>query len=250
MDEDWTKKRGIDSFIPAIHIHMVTTQRRTGRTQKRSLSLTTKHPLSLLSLFHHDLQLKDPFTFYRRGRMCLNMKRQNVLLILIVLSMVFVAVVGEQQSLRRITTKKGGKKKAMESKKPKQDKKKKQKKKKKGEEGFDITLINMMPNATNAAWLYDKAFEEAKERWEEIIVGDLPGYSADELPDDIFPGAFDDAGPVNIDIDDVAIGYAIIPIDGPGKILGQAGPRYYRLDGQYDDKNNLHAKFSTISAYV
>ncbi len=55
------------------------------------------------------------------------------------------------------------------------------------------------------------AFANAAARWSEIIVGDVP--------------------PVMIDgelIDDVLIEAQGTPIDGPGNILGQAGPRYIR----------------------
>jgi hypothetical protein len=56
-----------------------------------------------------------------------------------------------------------------------------------------------------------KAFERAADRWSTVIVGDLP--------------------PVIIDgetIDDVLIEASGVKIDGPGKILGQAGPTHLR----------------------
>ena len=49
-----------------------------------------------------------------------------------------------------------------------------------------------------------------------------------------------------MDVDDIAIGYAIIPIDGPGQVLGMAGPRYYRLRGKYDDNYNFHVQMKYI----
>ena len=55
------------------------------------------------------------------------------------------------------------------------------------------------------------AFSVAAERWSEIIVGDLPDVSV--------------AGET---IDDVVIEAEGVPIDGPGKVLGQAGPTTLR----------------------
>src|SRR5204862_3798465 len=61
-------------------------------------------------------------------------------------------------------------------------------------------------NATQQA-----AFTAAADRWTRIIVGDLPSVLVD--------------GEV---IDDVVIRAQGVAIDGPGKILGQAGPTYLR----------------------
>lgn len=55
------------------------------------------------------------------------------------------------------------------------------------------------------------AFTKAADRWTTAIVGDLPSVSVD--------------GEV---IDDVLILAQGVPIDGPGKILGQAGPTHLR----------------------
>jgi hypothetical protein len=76
------------------------------------------------------------------------------------------------------------------------------------------------------------AFTEAKARWESIIVNDLGDFGKPN-PRQIFdwfggvfsPSAYREA------VDDVVIGYAIQYIDGPGKILGRAGPTYIRNDG-------------------
>lgn len=54
-------------------------------------------------------------------------------------------------------------------------------------------------------------FERAAARWSQIITGDLPGVT--------------DSG---IFIDDVTISASVPAIDGPGGVLGQAGPRGFR----------------------
>jgi len=87
---------------------------------------------------------------------------------------------------------------------------------------FDITLMNMGTNTD-----FDDAFIFARERWEEIIVGDLQDFGPG-LVDDWFGGAFGDAGSFNGAVDDVVIGYALGPIDGPGAVLGSAGARFIR----------------------
>jgi len=65
----------------------------------------------------------------------------------------------------------------------------------------------------------------AAEQWQRIITAD-----ATDIPDDnmdwtggSFPG-YQYFGPV----DDIVIVYRVVPLDGPGGLLGQAGPRYIR----------------------
>src|SRR5262245_15193790 len=58
------------------------------------------------------------------------------------------------------------------------------------------------------------AFKAAADRWAKVIVGDLPSVIVD--------------GEV---IDDLLILAQGVPIDGPGKILGQAGPTHLRPAG-------------------
>jgi hypothetical protein len=55
------------------------------------------------------------------------------------------------------------------------------------------------------------AFTAAADRWTRVIVGDLPSVQVDSEI-----------------IDDVVIRAQGVPIDGPGKILGQAGPTHVR----------------------
>lgn len=85
---------------------------------------------------------------------------------------------------------------------------------------FNITLNYLLPPTDRQV----EVFEEAAARWERIIIKDVPSV---EGP---IPSAF--AGFPDIDgtIDDIVIEVALAPIDGPGRILGQAGPRFVRSE--------------------
>jgi hypothetical protein len=64
------------------------------------------------------------------------------------------------------------------------------------------------------------AFTAAADRWRQIILGDLAPVdfvTNPALPSSCHPG-------VNEVVDDVLIFAEIVPIDGPGGVLGQAGP--------------------------
>lgn len=72
------------------------------------------------------------------------------------------------------------------------------------------------------------AFQLAGNRWSEIITGDVPDVV------DTFPaGSCGLSSPslVNETIDDLLILVEVVEIDGPGSILGQAGPCFIRDDG-------------------
>ena len=76
---------------------------------------------------------------------------------------------------------------------------------------------------------YNHIFEKAARKWEKIIIGDLPDVPKRSSSSHSWFGSdFDER--VNVDIDDVLIGYEIETIDGEGKILGFAGPVYRRTD--------------------
>lgn len=83
---------------------------------------------------------------------------------------------------------------------------------------YNITLRYLLPPTERQV----EVFEAAAARWEEIIIKDEPSV---EGP---IPSAF--FGFPNIDgtIDDLVIEVALAPIDGPGGILGSAGPRFVR----------------------
>jgi len=85
---------------------------------------------------------------------------------------------------------------------------------------FNISLRYVVP-ATAAQ---QAVFDEAAGRWESIIIGDVPSV---EGP---IPSAFGGFPDIEGTIDDIVIEVALAPIDGPGGILGQAGPRFVRTD--------------------
>jgi len=89
---------------------------------------------------------------------------------------------------------------------------------------FDITLVDM--GSIPAPAQYVAAFQEAKERWEAIITGELVNLeSATSYGiSDWFGNAFD--SPYTAAFDDIVIGYQIGFIDGPGRVLGSAGCVY------------------------
>lgn len=83
---------------------------------------------------------------------------------------------------------------------------------------FNITfryLVQLTPRQT-------EVFESAAARWERIIIKDVPSTMGP------IPSAFLNVPPIEGPIDDIVIEVVIAPIDGPGKILGMAGPRYVR----------------------
>ena len=85
---------------------------------------------------------------------------------------------------------------------------------------YNITLKFIVPVTPEQ----EQVFEDAAARWERIIIKDLPSYTG-TIPSTFFgfPPAVDGT------VDDIVIEVALAPIDGPGGILGQAGPRYVRL---------------------
>jgi hypothetical protein len=90
---------------------------------------------------------------------------------------------------------------------------------------FKITLMHMGTDTT-----YNKIFEKAAKRWEKIIVGGLPDVPKQSSSSHSWFGTdFDQM--VNVDIDDVLIGYEMEKIDGKGDVLGYAGPVYSRKSG-------------------
>ena len=91
------------------------------------------------------------------------------------------------------------------------------------ESNFHILLKKM-----GSVSSYEESFMNAKERWESLIMGDLIDIPRQPYPDfDWFEGTWQDHR-TNAAVDDVIIGYEIGTIDGPGEILGVAGPTYAR----------------------
>jgi hypothetical protein len=66
----------------------------------------------------------------------------------------------------------------------------------------------------------EEAFLDAADRWESLVIGDLPNIPVNVGPGNCGPGS----PAINETIDDLLIFATIGPIDGPGGILGMAGP--------------------------
>jgi hypothetical protein len=90
-------------------------------------------------------------------------------------------------------------------------------------DGFDVAL--WLPSSSTMSDAQVRAFVNAKERIEEIVVGDIP-------PVTLIRSAAELAGcggqAVNGEIDDVLVVAEVVPIDGVGNTLGQAGPCFVR----------------------
>jgi PKD repeat protein len=92
---------------------------------------------------------------------------------------------------------------------------------------YDITLrFTGSPTSSQQA-----AFDAAAARWQQVITQGFPTISLNLAADECYPGfpAF------NGSVDDILIDAAVVDIDGPGRILGLAGPCLARSD------NNLTA---------
>lgn len=78
------------------------------------------------------------------------------------------------------------------------------------------------------------AFETAADRWGEVIVGDLGNVVAG---DPLLPEGFTCTGEPGFSgfVDDLVISAVGEPIDGPGSVLGSAGPCLIRGDGSNGD---------------
>lgn len=88
---------------------------------------------------------------------------------------------------------------------------------------------------------FDDAIRRAAARWERVIKGDLPNVRKQSDPNfSWFGRRFPGAKNYNEPVDDVVIGYSFQKIDGPGKVLGKAGPMHSRGKGQLGN-------YSTIS---
>jgi hypothetical protein len=72
-----------------------------------------------------------------------------------------------------------------------------------------------------------QAFANARLRWQNIITTDIADVLLQSTAEDCGPGS----PAVNQSIDDVLILVRLVPIDGPGGVLGGAGPCYIRDPG-------------------
>jgi hypothetical protein len=88
--------------------------------------------------------------------------------------------------------------------------------------GFSITLMNMGSGGRR----YEQIFKRAARKWEMIIIGDLPNEPKKRSSSHSWFGD-EWEEKVNVDIDDVLIGWAMEDIDGSGKTLGYAGKKSF-----------------------
>jgi len=82
---------------------------------------------------------------------------------------------------------------------------------------FDIEIRFNQGSVPTAA--QQAAYDAAEARWELIITGDLPNTVVDRPV-----GTCTSTTPLNETIDDLVIFVTLEPIDGPGGVLGSAGP--------------------------
>jgi hypothetical protein len=88
--------------------------------------------------------------------------------------------------------------------------------------GFSITLMNMGAGGRR----YANIFKRAARKWEKIIIGDLPNEPKKRSSSHSWFGDVWEEK-VNVDIDDVLIGWAMEDIDGSGNTLGYAGKKSF-----------------------
>lgn len=99
---------------------------------------------------------------------------------------------------------------------------------------FNISLKYLVPVTERQR----EVFEAAAARWEKIIIKDESSLPQARIINNVvfggIPSAFNGFPALNIDgaVDDVVIEVVLIPIDGPGKILGSAGPRFVRTSNR------------------
>jgi Big-like domain-containing protein/leishmanolysin len=86
--------------------------------------------------------------------------------------------------------------------------------------GYNIAL-RFLGSATPSQ---RQAFTDARARWESLIVGDLQNIPLSLVAGDCFPGS----PALNTTVDDVLIFVTLGDIDGPGQVLGSAGPCFIR----------------------
>jgi hypothetical protein len=72
------------------------------------------------------------------------------------------------------------------------------------------------------------AFESARQRWQQVITGNLPEFALTGSNQVAANACGINHPAVNEVVDDILIFVEVVPIDGPGKILGSAGPCYLR----------------------
>jgi len=87
-----------------------------------------------------------------------------------------------------------------------------------GDFTIDVRYVGLQPSPGQKA-----AFDNAIERWQRVILGDLPDEPAEPLP---AVGTLCEA--INEDVDDLVIFVRLMEIDGVNGVLGSAGPCWIR----------------------
>jgi len=80
---------------------------------------------------------------------------------------------------------------------------------------------------TTPAQVYANAFTVARDRWQLLIFGDVPSVQVN-LAANTTCGAVSIPSAINETVDDIVIYVDLKPIDGPGNVIGSAGPCYIR----------------------
>jgi hypothetical protein len=110
---------------------------------------------------------------------------------------------------------------------------------------FDITIQNVGPELSPAA---QSAFDAAVAKWQRIIYQDIPNM-ANLSADSGDCGSWSPAvGPV--DVDDVLILVRLDSIDGPGKVLGSAGPCYVRSTSRLTVMGSMRFDTADVATLV
>lgn len=110
---------------------------------------------------------------------------------------------------------------------------------------FDITIQNVGPEFSPAA---QSAFDAAVAKWQRIIyrdISNLVGFTAAEGTCGTWSPA---VGPVAVD--DVLIIVRLDSIDGPGKVLGSAGPCYVRSTSRLTVMGSMRFDTADVATLV
>lgn len=98
------------------------------------------------------------------------------------------------------------------------------------EVGFDFRLVPGGGFSIDVRYMTDvspsvaAAFESARARWQQVITGDVPDFPLTGQ-NQVQANACGITHPlINEVVDDLLILVEVVPIDGPGKVLGSAGP--------------------------
>lgn len=110
---------------------------------------------------------------------------------------------------------------------------------------FDITIQNVGPALLPAA---QSAFDAAVAKWQQIIYRDIPNVANFSVAAGDCGSWSPAVGPV--DVDDVLILVRLDSIDGPGHVLGSAGPCYVRLTSRLPIMGSMRFDTADVASLV